>query len=112
MFDYEIAQSVIFDKDKKRPYSQSEYKKALGMIEKDKEIDKSDRTLDFITLDNTIVGAKKICLISVKNTQIEILISNYLTHGFEYVADVYVIDFIKDGKVIRTYEKYNWDGPY
>jgi hypothetical protein len=48
----------------------------------------------------------------VKNTQFEILISKYSTHGYEYVAEVYVVDFIKYGKVIKTYEKYNWDGPY
>lgn len=112
LFGYEIKQKTIIEKDKKRPYSQSEYKKALSLIEEDKKIDKSDRTLEYISLENTIVGANQICLISIKDTQFDILISKFITHGFEYVADVYVADFIKDGKVIKTYEKYNWDGPY
>lgn len=112
LFDHEITKIVMSDENKKRSYSQNEYDKALSLIEKDKKIDKSDRTLDYISLDNTIVGAQQICRISIKDTQYELLISKYLTHGFEYVAEVYVADFIQDGKVIKTYEKYNWDGPY
>ena len=43
---------------------------------------------------------------------VEILLSKYKTHGSEYAADVYVLDVIKDKKVVLTKQKFNWDGPY
>jgi hypothetical protein len=39
-------------------------------------------------------------------------LSVYETHGIEYASTVYVIDFILNGKVILTKEKWNTDGPY
>jgi hypothetical protein len=35
-----------------------------------------------------------------------------MTHGTEYVSTVYAIDFIQNGKIILSKEKYNTDGPY
>lgn len=68
LLDHEITRIVMSGENKKRPYSKDEYDKALSLIEKDKEIDKSDRTLDYISLDNTIIGAQQICRISIKDT--------------------------------------------
>lgn len=95
----------------KRTYTETEYKEALNEVNKDNETNE-DRTLSNIDLDNTIIGAKQMCKLRIEEFEIDLLISKYNTHGVEYAADVYVIDFIKDGKIIKTYQKYNWDGPY
>ncbi|OPX43412.1 hypothetical protein CLHUN_27570 [Ruminiclostridium hungatei] len=109
---YEISNNTISNQGRKRPYSPEEHKKALSLIEKDKEIPGPDRTLDFISLENTIAGAEQICLLGIKDTPYEVLFSKYFAHTSEYTANVYVADFIKGGEVAKTYEKYNWDGPY
>ena len=61
---------------------------------------------------NTILNARKIALCRIKNVDYDVLLSVYDTHGIEYASIVYVIDFIKNGKIILTKEKYNTDGPY
>ncbi len=110
LFNQEIKSVDFSVKDSKRPYSQIEYDDAVDRVKKDST--RSEGTLANIDLDDTIVGAKLLALYGLEGTDIKLLLSQYRTHGFEYAADVYVIDFIKDGKVIQTYQKYNWDGPY
>lgn len=99
-------------KGKKRPYSPKEFKRAQNEIAADREIEESDRTTDYMALENTIIGAKQILKIYLDGTPLTIRLSNYFTHGFEYGADVYVLDILEGEKVIRTYEKHNWDGPF
>lgn len=48
----------------------------------------------------------------IKNLNVEVMISKYITHGLEYVSMVYVLDFVRDGVIVKTHEKYNTDGPY
>ena len=74
--------------------------------------DKYGSTLSKITKADTILDARKIALFSIKNVDYDILLSVYMTHGIEYASIVYVIDFIKNGKIFLTKEKYNIDGPY
>jgi hypothetical protein len=73
---------------------------------------KYDSTLSNITRANTILNARKISLFRIKNVDYDVLLSVYNTYGIEYASTVYVIDFIKNGKIILTKEKYNTDGPY
>jgi hypothetical protein len=96
---------------KKRPYSDTEYRTAQNEIKKDKEIKESDRTLGYIGLENTIVGATQIMVIHFTETRLTLRISEYETHGFEYTAAVYVLDVLQDGTVVKTLQKHNWDGP-
>ncbi len=112
LFGYEISNNTLDNQGEKRPYSREEYTSALSLIKKDKAIPGADRTLDFISMDDTIAGAEQICRIVIKDNPYEILLSKYSTHTFEYAANVYVADFIKGGEVVKTYEKYSWDGPY
>jgi hypothetical protein len=58
------------------------------------------------------LNARKIALFRVKNVDYDVLLSVYETHGGEYASTVYVIDFMKKGKIILTKRKYNTDGPY
>ena len=74
--------------------------------------DKYDSTLSKITKDETILNARKIAFFRIKNLDYDVLLSVYNTHGIEYASTVYIIDFIKNGEVILTREKYNIDGPY
>jgi hypothetical protein len=74
--------------------------------------DKYGSTLSKITRANTILNARKIALFRIKNVDYNVLLSVYNTHGIEYASTVYVIDFIKHGKISFTKEKYNTDGPY
>ena len=60
----------------------------------------------------SLLNARKIALFHIKNFDYDVLLSLYNTHGIEYASTVYVIDFIKNGKIIFTKEKYNTDGPY
>lgn len=103
--DYEVE-------GKKRSFSDLEYQRAKNEVIEDQKIKESERTLSFISLEDTIVGAKQILIIHFNDNPYKIRLSKYSTHGFEYVAIVYVLDILKDGKVVKTYEKYNWDGPY
>jgi hypothetical protein len=111
-FDLELLKIDYRVKGKKRPYSNLEYQRAQEELKKDQEIEESDRTLQFMKLDNTIIGAKQILTGHCHDTQLTIRLSKYLTHTSEYAAEVYVFDVLKDNKVIKTYEKHNWDGPY
>ncbi|MFC1483166.1 hypothetical protein ACFL56_02785 [Candidatus Margulisiibacteriota bacterium] len=108
----EIANIDYSVNGQKRDYAKAEYKKALEQVQNDGKIKEEDRTLRYITIEDTIIGAKKICLINIKDSDMKILVSKYNTHGFEYAAKVYVIDIIKGKKVIKTLQKCNWDGPY
>lgn len=107
-FNYEIENIDFSIRGNERVYSESEYNVAFARVEEVNEINGTDKGfLREITLDDTIVGSKQICLISIKDNDIKILLSKYMTIGVESIANVYVIDFIKDGKVIQTFEKYN-----
>jgi hypothetical protein len=111
--NYEIEKMIYFGGSDIREYSHLEYKAAMKQIRDDHELkDKYDATLSDITRANTILNARKIVLFRIKNVDYDVLLSVYNTHGIEYASTVYVIDFIKNGKIIFTKEKYNTDGPY
>lgn len=112
LFGWDITKIDCSVKGEPRPYSDKEYQEAQALVAKDQGVSAQDRTLDYITLDNTLTGAKKLCRIYLQDKETELLISEYNTHDAEYAAHVYVLDIIKDGKQIRSFEKYNWDGPY
>ena len=111
--NYEIEKIIYFGGSDVREYSHIEYKAAMKYIRDDHERkDKYGSTLSKITRANTILNARKIALFRIKNVDYDVLLSVYDTHGIEYASTVYVIDFIKNGKIILTKEKYNTDGPY
>jgi len=111
--NYEIKKVIYFDGSDKREYSQLEYEAAMKHIREDHESkDKYDPTLSKITRANTIINARKIALFRLENVDYDVLLSVYNTHGIEYACTVYVIDFMKNGEIILTKEKYNIDGPY
>ena len=111
--NYEIEKMTYFDGTDKREYSQLEYEAAMKHIRDDHETkDKYDSTLSMITRDNTILNARKIALFSLENVDYDVLLSVYNTHGIEYACTVYVMDFIENGEIVFTKEKYNIDGPY
>ena len=111
--NYKIEKMIYFDGSDIREYSHIEYEAAMKHIRDDHERkDKYDSTLSKITRANTILNARKIALFRIKNVDYDVLLSVYNTHGIEYASTVYVIDFIKKGKIILTKEKYNIDGPY
>ena len=111
--NYEIEKMIYFGGSDIREYSHIEYKAAMKHIRDDHECkDKYDSTLSKITRANTILNARKIALFRIKNVDYDVLLSVYNTHGIEYASTVYVIDFIKNRKIILTKEKYNTDGPY
>ncbi len=110
---YQVNKVIYFYGNDKRKYSREEYKTAMKfMKDVNKRIKKAGGPLASITKDYTILNATKKMLISIENIECDILLSIYVTHGFEYVTTVYVIDFILNGKVILTKVKYNYDGPY
>jgi hypothetical protein len=111
--NYEIEKMIYFDGSDIREYSPIEYKAAMKRIRDDHaRKDKYGSALSKITKADTILDARKIALFSIKNVDYDILLSVYMTHGIEYASIVYVIDFIKNGKIFLTKEKYNIDGPY
>jgi hypothetical protein len=111
--NYKIEKMIYFGGSDIREYSPIEYKAAMKHIRDDQECkDKYDSTLSKITRANTILNARKIALFRIKNVDYDALLSVYNTHGIEYASTVYVIDFIKNRKIILTKEKYNTDGPY
>jgi len=111
--NYEIEKMIYFDGHDIREYSRIEYKAAMKQIRDDHEHkDKYDSTLSKITKSNTVLDARKIALFRIKQVDYDVLLSAYKTHGNEYVSNVYIIDFIKNGKIIDSKEKYNTDGPY
>ena len=110
---YKIENIIYFDGSAKREYSHIEYEAAMQQIRDDHGLkDKYDATLSKINMANTILNAKKIALLRLKNVSYEVLLSVYNTHGFEYTSTVYIVDIIDRGKIILTKEKYNIDGPY
>ncbi|WP_232369165.1 hypothetical protein [Leptospira abararensis] len=106
--DFDKADCSIYGK--KRPYSKEEYNNVLEELKEDQEI--VERTLDFKSYDETILNAKYICKIQDSKSKIEISLSFFDTKGMEYAGTVYIVDLSKDKKIIRTIEKYNYDGPY
>ncbi|MHB8063570.1 MAG: hypothetical protein ACYDG2_13215 [Ruminiclostridium sp.] len=109
-FNHKINNVNFGCNGKNRIYSKNEYIDALDEVKKGKENrSELEGSLREINIDDTIVGAKQLCLISIKGTNIKMLLSKYMHMGFENTADVYVVDFINDsGNVIQTYRKYNW----
>jgi hypothetical protein len=96
-----------------REYSDKEYEAAMKYIRDDhQQKDTYDATLRKIQTADTILGARKIALCHIKNVDYDVLLSVYETHGFEYASTVYVVDFILNGNVVLTKEKWNTDGPY
>jgi hypothetical protein len=111
--NYQIEKMIYFGGFDIREYSDRDYKVAMEHIKRDHERkDKYGSDLIKITKAHTILNARKIALFRVKNVDYDILLSVYRTHGIEYASTVYVIDFIKNGKIILTKRKYNTDGPY
>jgi hypothetical protein len=111
--NYQIEKVIYFGGSDIREYSQKEYEAAMEHIRDDHELkDKYDSPLSKISRANTILSARKIALCHIKNVDYDVLLSVYETHGIEYASIVYVIDFILNGKVILTKEKWNTDGPY
>lgn len=108
-FNHNVSQIDFSCNGTKRTYSEAEYDEALQTVKKAKE-DRSiiQGALREATIEDTIVGAKQICLINITGTNIKILVSKYFYLGVESTSDVYVIDFIDDNEeVIKTYQKYN-----
>ena len=111
--NYEIEKIIYFDGSHIREYSHIDYKVAMKHIRYDHERkDKYGSSLSKINRANTILNARKIALFRIKNVDYDVLLSVYMTHGIEYVSTVYAIDFIQNGKITLTKEKYNTDGPY
>jgi hypothetical protein len=111
--NYKIEKIIYFDGPDIREYSHIEYEAAMKHIRDDHgRKDRHGSTLSKITRSNTILNARKIALFRIKNVDYEVLLSVYNTHGSEYASTVYIIDFIKNGAIILTKEKYNMDGPY
>lgn len=110
LFDIEFENGDCSIYGKKRPYTKLEYKNVLNEIEEDRK--NVDRTLDFRSLDETILNARYICKIQDTKTKIVIFLSVYETKGMEYAGTVYVADLYRNKKFVKTIEKYNYDGPY
>ena len=111
--NYEIEKITYFDDSQIREYSHIDYNMAMKHIRYDHERkDKYGSSLSKITRANTILNARKIALFRLKNIDYDVLLSFYMTHGIEYVSTVYAIDFIQNGKIILSKEKYKTDGPY
>lgn len=107
---YPIRSITYFSNQKKREHTPEEYQKAVESV---KSINDSEDTVFYedTSLKNTIINAVKLCLVEFENSKVKMLVSSYYTQGMEYFADVYVFDFLVNGKAIKTYEKHNWDGP-
>lgn len=111
--NYQIEKMTYFGGFDRREYSDKDYETAMKHISDDhKRKNEYGSTLSKIDMANTILNAKKIALFSIKKVDYDVLLSVYNTHGGEYASTVYVTDFILNGKVILTKEKYNTDGPY
>ena len=111
LFNLDISE-IEYRSGVKRSYSDVEYARAQNQVKKDHEIEESDRTLRFMNIEDTIVGAKQILIIHFNDAELTMRLSQYFTLNFENTATVYVVDILKNGNVIKTYEKHNWDGPY
>lgn len=110
--DYRVETLESKNNGNNRAYSQSEYIDALKLIKEDSKFLDEERIFEPLKLEDTIVGAIQVGMYKLKNCDIQLRFSKYFTHSFEYAGDIYVIDIIKDGSVIKTYEKVNMDGPY
>ncbi|WP_061244538.1 hypothetical protein [Leptospira noguchii] len=110
IFEYKFDRFDCSNRGKKRPYSKEEYTKAISNLKEDHET--KDRTLDFKKIDETILNARYICSLSDSKSNTSFILSSYETKGFEYAGTVYLVDFFNKNKLIKTIEKYNYDGPY
>jgi hypothetical protein len=111
--NYQIEKMIYFGESDMREYAHEDYKTAMAHIKLDHgRKEKYGSVLRKITKDDTILNARKIVLFGLRSVDYDVLLSVYRTHGIEYASDVYVIDFIKNGKTILTKHKYNTDGPY
>ncbi len=70
-----------------------------------------NRTLDYIQSENTILGAKYLCLVRL-DPEFTLKLSVYLKHGREYAGNAYVLDIFQNEKLVQSIEKWNYDGPY
>ena len=108
-----VQQITYFSEDEKRAYSQDEYARIINDIERDRMFKKENPgPLAELTEDLTLLNARKYALIQLEDYKYDIQVSYYKTLGWEYVADVYVIDFLQNGNIVFTKEKRIWDGPY
>lgn len=98
--------------ESKRVSTPREKENALERVKNDNEISEEDRTLDYITLEETIVGAINLCHIQPIDYDYSFKLSYYQTHSFEYVYEVYVLDVLYKGSVVGTWERIIGDGPY
>lgn len=106
--NFEKADCSIYGK--KRQYTKEEYKEVLEELKEDHQI--TDRTLDFRSLEETILNAKFICKIQNPGLKLEVYLSSFNTKGMEYAGTVYIADLYRDKKLIKSIQKYNYDGPY
>lgn len=95
--------------DEAREYTQEEYDTADDEVQTSINIwNEYKGSLRQRTIEDSIIGAKKICVIELKDINYKILLSKYFYIGIESTADVYVIDILDDdGNVIKTFEKNN-----
>jgi len=111
--DDAIESVTLFSKNEKRESTEQEKKDALQQVAADNKFKKENgSTLAEIKPENTILGARKIALLKLKGTGYSVLLSRYRTWGMEYVSEVYVTDFLVNGKVVKSFSKNNVDGPY
>jgi len=110
----DVIESVsLFTENKKRECTEREKKEALQQVAADNKFKKENgSTLAGIKPENTILGARKIAQIKLGGSGYTVLLSRYRTWGMEYVSEVYVVDFKRNNKVVKSYSKNNYDGPY
>jgi hypothetical protein len=111
-FNLEVSQVDYTVAGQKRPYSDQEYRDAQNRVKNDRELNAAERTLDVIGLNDTIAGAKQLAVFYFNGTPLAVRLSEYSTHNFESAATVYVADVLRDGRAVKTQERYIWDGPY
>jgi hypothetical protein len=91
-------------KGKDRPISKEEEKKVL-------EFKKRDLT-DCTTVPQFIDSAKQLLSVELLNSEFDIRISYYSNAGCAgHLADIYVLDLIKNHKVESTFELDHYVGP-
>ena len=90
-------------KGKERPISKEEKKKL-------QELQKKDLT-DCTTVPHFIDSAKQLLSIEFFNSEFDIRISSYSNAGCSgHLTDIYVLDLLKDNKVLRTFEHDHYFG--
>lgn len=108
-----IESVLLFTENEKREYTEQEQKDALKQVAADNKFKKENgSTLAAIKPENTILGARKVAQLKLMGAGYTVLLSRYRTWGMEYVSEVYVTDFLVNGKVVKSFLKNNVDGPY